>query len=264
LTVSDSRKHLFYPLAEKNAVYRTSDSHGDIVVYDTEKGRVLTFGSISEQSCIDFRSPGKLVFEYTQAMLLPLLAIKPEHVTLLGLGGGALVHSLSRMLTDAIIDIVELRQRVIDVARTHFLLPSDARIDVYCMDADNYVSAAPPASTQLLLCDLFDAYEACDIQLDVRFYRRCKLLLTEDGWLAINFHLLPSIEHPVIQALCAEFSAVYLCVVNSGNWIILASNAANACDGSWQRVQQIEGPLRRQLAKHRQRLIRIEREGRGN
>lgn len=259
MTAFDINEDPFHPATGKNTIYRTSDSHGEIVVFDTRRGRVLTFGSICEQSCVDLSDPAKLVFEYTQAMLLPLLAIKPTHVTLLGLGGGALAHSLLHTLPDASLDIVELRQAVIDVAYAHFHLPKSAQIRMHCMDAAIYVNNAPTASTDLLLCDLYDAYEASDIQLDIGFYRQCRRLLTNDGWLTINFHTLPTIEHPVIQILCAEFSAIYLCIVNSGNWIIIASNADIAQDNNWQRMQQPEGQLRRQLAIHSHRLIRIER-----
>jgi spermidine synthase len=257
LSAFDVNEDQFDTSTRRNTIYRSFDRYGEIVVFDGRRGRVLTFGGICEQSCVDLRDPAHLVFEYTQAMLLPLLAIKPTRVTLLGLGGGALAHGLLHILPDARLDIVELRQSVIDVAYTHFFLPKIARIKMHCLDAGIYVNNAPAASADLLLCDLYDDYEASALQLDIEFYRQCRRILTNDGWLAINFHTLPTIEHPVIQTLCAEFSAIYLCIVNSGNWIIVASNADIACDDNWQHMQQPEGLLRRQLAIHSHRLIRI-------
>ena len=128
MTTIDSIKHQLDLLSDANIVYRTRDEYGDIVVHDTERGRVLSFGGISEQSRIELDDPARLVYEYTQAMLLPLLAINPAQVTLLGLGGGGLVHSLVHALPDANIDIVELRQAVIDVAYSHFFLPRSERV----------------------------------------------------------------------------------------------------------------------------------------
>lgn len=259
MTVIDSIKHQLYPLIEENAVYRTRDEYGDIMVYDIDRGRVLTFGSIFEQSCIDLDDPARLVHEYTQAMLLPLLAIKPTQVTLLGLGGGGLVHSLFHALPDAEIDIVDLRQAVIDIAYSHFFLPRSERVRVHCADAKNYTGNATVASTDLLLCDLYDANEASTIQLDKAFCRRCKLMLKPDGWLAMNYHQLPSIEHPSIRTVCNNFASVFLSVVGSGNWVVLASDSPLAQEGDrWQRMQQPQPPLRRQLAFHSHRLIRIE------
>lgn len=259
MTAIDSIKRQLYPLTDENTVYCTCDEYGDIVVFDVDKWRILTFGSIFEQSCIELDDPVRLVHEYTQAMLLPLLAIIPDRVTLLGLGGGGLVHSLFHALPDATIDIVELRQAVIDVAHSHFFLPRSERVHVHCADAGNYVGDAQVASTDLLLCDLYDAHEASATQLDPAFYRRCKLLLKPDGWLAMNYHQLPSIEHPAIKALCNYFTSVFLCVVGSGNWVVLASNSRLALEGdSWQRMQQPQAPLRRQLALHGHRLIRID------
>jgi spermidine synthase len=258
VTAIGSIKNELYPLTDANVIYRTRDEYGDIIVYEVDRRRILTFGSIFEQSCIELDDPAQLVHQYTQAMLLPLLEIEPGHVTLLGLGGGGLVHGLFHALPDAEIDVVELRQAVIDVARSQFLLPRSERVRVHCADAGAYVGNAMVASTDLLLCDLFEADEACAMQLDPAFYRRCKLLLKPDGWLAINYHQLLSVEHPSIEALQEHFAAVLLCVVASGNWVVLASNSSLACEGDeWQRQRQRVGVLRRQLAFHSHRLIRL-------
>lgn len=258
MTFIDSIRHQLYPLTDANTVYRTRDDYGDIVVYDVGKRRILTFGSIFEQSSIELDDPVRLVHEYTQAMLLPLLAISPRNITLLGLGGGGLVHSLFHALPDADIEAVELRQAVIDVAHSHFYLPRSERVHVRCADANRYVGNAMAGSTDLLLCDLYDANEACASQLDPVFYRRCKLLLTSNGWLAMNYHQLPSIDHPSVKALRDYFTAVFLCVVGSGNWVVLATNSLLAHEGDdWQRQYQLGPPLRRQLAFHGHRLIRI-------
>jgi spermidine synthase len=254
----NSRKHQIHPLTDANTIHRTCDEYGDIVVYEVDRRRILTFDSIFEQSSIDLDEPARLVHEYTQAMLLPLLEIEPRHVTLLGLGGGGLVHSLLHALPDAEIDVVELRQAVIDVAHSHFSLPRSERIHMHCVDANVHVGNALVASTDLLLCDLFEANEACAMQLDPAFYRRCKLLLKPDGWMAINYHQLVSVEHPSIEALQEYFAAVFLCVVGSGNWVVLASNSSLAREGDeWQRQRQRVTPLRRQLAFHSHRLIRL-------
>lgn len=259
MTSIDSIKRQLYPHTDENTVYQTRDAYGDIIVYDVDKWRILTFGSIFEQSCLERDNLSLLVHEYSQAMLLPLLALQPAHVTVLGLGGGGLVHALYHALPEAHIDIVELRQAVIDVAYAHFFLPRDRRINVFCADAETHVGNAMLASTDLILCDLYDAHEASATQLDAAFYRRCKLLLKPDGWLALNYHQLPSIEHPAIRAICRFFESVFLCVVGSGNWVVLASNARIARDNdAWQHAQQLDGPLRRQLAFHSHRLIRIE------
>lgn len=247
------------PLTDDSIVYRTRDQYGDIVVHDIERGRVLSFGGISEQSRIELDDPARLVYEYTQAMLLPLLAINPAQVTLLGLGGGGLVHGLLHALPDAVIDIVELRQAVIDVAYSHFFLPRSERVRVHCADAKEYVGNAEAASTDLLLCDLYDANKGSVIQLDKAFCRRSKQMLIPDGWLVMNYHQLPSIDHPAIRVVCNNFESVFLCMVSSGNWIVLASDSPVAQEGDrWQQMFQPQALLRRQLAFHGHRLIRVE------
>lgn len=249
---------MLYPKTEDNTVYRTRDAYGEVLVLDAGKWRILTFGSIFEQSCIQLDDPSLLVHEYSQAMLLPLLAMRPDHITVLGLGGGGLVHSLLQTLPHAHIDIVELRQAVIDVAYSHFFLPRTDHINVYCRDAGDFVKETK-TTTDLILCDLYDEHDASALQLDEKFYAHCKGMLQPNGWLVLNYHQLPSIEHPAIKSICQHFESVFLGVVNSGNWVVLATNAEVARDnGAWQRAQLLDTPLRRQLALHSQRLIRIE------
>jgi len=258
LTSIESIKRMLHPQTADNTVYRTRDTYGEILIFDVGKWRILTFGSIFEQSCIQLDDPALLVHEYSQAMLLPLLAMRPDHITMLGLGGGGFVHALLQAVPHAHIDIVELRQAVIDVAYSHFFLSRTDYISVYCRDAGDFVKETK-TTTDLILCDLYDEYDASALQLDEKFYARCKRILKPSGWLALNYHQLPSIEHPAIKSICQYFESVFLAVVNSGNWVVLASNADVARDnGAWQCAQLPDMPLRRQLALLSHRLIRIE------
>lgn len=63
--------------------------------------------------------------EYLQAMLLGLLLTNNhKHITILGLGAGALVNCLSHYFPQAKIHVVEIRKAVIDIAEAWFNLPT--------------------------------------------------------------------------------------------------------------------------------------------
>ena len=78
-------------------IFRTEDDIGVIVVFQRANKRILSFDYSLEQSCVYMEKPYYLAHEYTQAMLLGLLFVDAKHVTLLGLGGGGLVHCLCPM-----------------------------------------------------------------------------------------------------------------------------------------------------------------------
>ena len=97
-------------------LYRIEDDEGSIVVTQRGNKRLLSFGSRFEQSSVLMGKPWYLIHEYTQIMLLGLLFVDARRITLLGLGGGGLVHCLSHYFSQSTIQVVEIRQAVIDIA----------------------------------------------------------------------------------------------------------------------------------------------------
>lgn len=213
----------FYPLIRLNEIVRTHDEHGELVVYEFQDYRVLTFDSIFEQSRMRLHQPLQLQHEYTQAMLLPLLFQQPlQHMTLLGLGAGVLASYLFHALEFVTLTVVEWRETVIDIAHDYFALPVDERLDVIHDDAGQFIAAAAPESTDWILSDLFTASDMSAVQLQADFYRDCSNALRTNGWLVLNFHGQPSVECPAIRSLCAQFPAVFMMTVASGNRVVMA------------------------------------------
>lgn len=214
----------FYPLVKVNEVFRTTDEQGDLVVYEFNDCRVLTFGSVFEQSRMRLHQPQQLEHEYTAAMLLPLLVQNPRHVTLLGLGAGVLASYLFHSFEQLALTVVEWRESVIDIAHEFFQLPVDVRLDVLHDDACVYMHATP-TKTDWILSDLFSASDMSTIQLQSGFYQDCSNALTAQGWLVLNFHGLPSVECPALRALCTIFPSVFLISLASGNRVVMACKA---------------------------------------
>ena len=214
----------FYPLVKVNELYRTTDEHGDLVVYEFNDCRVLTFGSVFEQSRMRLHQPLQLEHEYTTAMLLPLLLQTPRHVTLLGLGAGVLASYLFHTFDQLPLTVIEWRETVIDIAHEFFALPVDVRMDILHDDAGVYMHSTP-VNTDWILCDLFSASDMSAVQLQADFYRDCFNALHADGWLVLNFHGLPSVECPAMRALCAVFPSVFLVSLASGNRVVMACKA---------------------------------------
>jgi spermidine synthase len=120
-------------------IHLTQDEHGKILVIDDGEYRELNFDSPFEQSCMRTRYPFQLVHQYTQHMLLVLgFAVEPKTIALLGLGGGSLLRTLHHLLPQCYFNVVELRQKVVDVAAEYFELPVSDRVDI---KVDNSSSA---------------------------------------------------------------------------------------------------------------------------
>jgi spermidine synthase len=218
--VSENR---FYPMAKVNEIFRTSDEHGNIIIYELNKFRMMTFDSSSEQSKIRIGDPMFLDHEYIQAMLLPLLHINPKHVTLLGLGGGSLASCLYYVYFDVKLVAVEWRKAVIDIAYDYFYLPRDERLEVNHNEAGSWMEYSEDQSTDLILSDLFHALGVNEIQLENNFFENCHRTLRDTGWLVLNYHVKPKAESSALNHLCQLFPAIFTLQVNSGNWVLLAS-----------------------------------------
>lgn len=206
-----------------HVVHRSRDEWGDILVVDNRHLRVMSFGSAFEQSCIDLRTPHVPVHEYARAMLLSLAFTTPRHMTLLGLGGGALVSSLRHALPDCPLQVVELREEVAQVAQDYFGLIPNERLMIQIEDARQYLRNAEPASTDLLFSDMYYSADMNPFQRQKKFIQHCQRVLTDDGWLVINYHRLPDGDDPFFNWMRQSFPTLYTCATGSGNQVVLAS-----------------------------------------
>ncbi|MFO7602570.1 MAG: hypothetical protein R6X06_02015, partial [Gammaproteobacteria bacterium] len=133
-------------------VHRHSDPWGDILVIDQGEHRVLTFGTIYEQSRLNKRYPALMVHHYIRGMMLSLAFREPKHVTLLGLGSGCLLQGLQAMPAPPRVAVVEHRQAVVDVARDYFWLPEAGNISVNVSDASAYLKRTAAVQATPVMC----------------------------------------------------------------------------------------------------------------
>lgn len=173
-------------------------------------------------------NPFTLVHDYTRAMLLVLLFKQPKHVTLLGLGGGSLLRSLHKHCPTTVFQVVELRESVISIALEHFFVPFDDRIAMHTRNGIDYVSEVPAHPPDILFADMYNAYSMDEFQTTERFLQQSWQLLSEDGWLVINFHQLPDLDHPCMQKMCALFAEVVCCGTNSENYVVMCGKQSLA------------------------------------
>ncbi len=218
-----------------NELFSDRDEFGPLRV--TQKGqlRVLSFGSSLEQSRVDMQRPYCLSHEYTRVMLLGLVLAEAQHITVLGLGGGGLAHCLSHYFPQMALTFVELRPKVVAIARRWFALPESKHLRVVCADALDYLQSATSASTDLLLSDLYEASGMSERQAQLEFIRQAARVLRPRGWLVLNFHVLPDQGSTLFEALQQYFTEVYVCDLFKGNWVLFCG-----CSGRGFSARQLK------------------------
>jgi spermidine synthase len=141
-------------------VHESHDDDGILEVIETQGVRSLHFGSSSRQSSIRLSDPDRLELDYVRAMMAwPLFKAKPGNALVIGLGGGSLTRYLLQHYPDIHIKVVEYRQSVVKIARSHFDLPLDPRLKIIVDDGGDYLckrSASLADQFQLLFLDAFD------------------------------------------------------------------------------------------------------------
>lgn len=203
-----------------NEVYRTKDDMGVLVVTQRGNKRVLSFGSDLEQSSIYIDKPQYLDHDYMQVMLLGLLFTESRHATILGLGGGALVHCVDHFFQNMDCVAVELRQIVIDTAYQWFKLPRTKRLQVHCADASVYLNSNK-TSTDIIFSDIFNCEGMSESQGQIGFIQSCFDALKDNGCLVLNYHELPEAESTLIVKIKTLFPYVLVCNACTNNTILI-------------------------------------------
>ena len=230
-------------------LYRVEDSYGLVIVTQRGDKRILSFDSNLEQSSIYMSKRYYLAHEYTQIMLLGLLFVEVENITLLGLGGGGLVHCLLHYFSQYEIQGVELRKSVLDVAYKWFELPQKNKLKIYCSDAYNYLKTLRPQSTNLIMSDLYVAGGMSEVQAQISFINLAHQVLSKQGCLVINFHLIPEADSLLMQEIHNVFSLVYICNVFKGNKVMFCCKMNEKITSdelklkTKELVKQVEMPL---------------------
>lgn len=229
---------------ETQLVFSTSDSFGNIMVVDYKGYRVLTFDSDYAQSGFYLEQPYAVVYEYICIMLLVLGFTTPRHVTVLGLGGGSLLRSLHHYLPQCQFSVVELREKVVEVAKDYFFIPVDERVTLSIEDAETHLNNMECGSTDILFSDLYDAQKMSPAQGHTGFVAECARVLAGDGWLVVSYHELPAEDSDLLSALKQQFGKTMICPGDVGNYILFAHKGpAIDFENAPLRIRQLERGL---------------------
>lgn len=199
-------------------------SKGKPFAFDDGNMRSLHFDRRTMQSAMWLAAPDELAFGYTRCMMGFLLSnTAPQHILMIGLGGGSLVKYCHKYLPKTRITVVEIDADVIALRDQFLIPPDDERLEIVHMDALLYVAQAAHEFDVILL-DGFDADGLVSELISDDFYAACKNLLSQDGILVTNMWGESKDLAALISRMHATFNnAVWWCrSIDSYNLISFA------------------------------------------
>ena len=209
-------------------IHSERSQYRQVLVYENADLRCLCFTrmcAIGRQSCLDKRTPDRLVFEYTHMMLGALfLRPDPHDILIIGLGGGTLAHTLERLLPQAQIDVVEIDHAVLRVAQQYFSFQPDEHVHVIIEDGRAYVRRMLRGNKryQLIMLDAYERQYIPEHMLTREFLTEVRTLLVPDGIVAANTFSSSRLYQNESVTYHAVFGSFYN--LKSNNRVILASN----------------------------------------
>ncbi|MFD3678279.1 spermidine synthase [Streptomyces sp. NPDC058613] len=177
---------------------------------DRERAWLLTVDG-APQSYVDLDEPEHLEFEYVRrlAHVLDCAADPGRALDLLHLGGGALTLPRYAAVTrpGSRQAVVEFDAGLVELVAEYLPLPADAGVTVHAADARTWLEAAPPASADVVVADVFGGSRVPARLTSVEYAREAARVLRPGGLYAAN--LADGAPFGFLRAQLATFGAVF-------------------------------------------------------
>ena len=213
-------------------------------VLDDGERRYLHFSMRLTQSAMLKRRPNELDLRYTQKMMLFLLFVpRPQHIVLLGLGGGSLLKFCRHHLTHTRLVAVELDPDVIALREAFAIPPDGDRQEIRQGDGVDYLAICRDR-IDVLLVDAFDRTGLAPELAGHAFFEDVVARLSGGGVLVVNLAGDRSSYAGFIGAAMTAFDdrVIVMSVPEDGNHVLLAfRNPAFSPD--WRRLRNIARQL---------------------
>lgn len=177
---------------------------------DGERAWLLTVDG-APQSYVDLDDPEHLEFEYVRriAHVLDTTGREGAPLAVLHLGGGALTlpRYVAATRPGSAQDVVEADGALLALVAEILPVPRDAGIAVHHADARQWLAAAPDASADVIVGDVFGGSRIPAHVTSVEYAREAARVLRPDGVYAAN--LADGAPFTFLRAQLATFSAVF-------------------------------------------------------
>jgi len=157
-------------------------------IREAKRRLTLHFNIFGVQSEMDIRMPNRLVLGYTRTMMgFLLFNPRPQHIGMIGLGGGSIQKYCYRSLPDTQISVAEISPEVIAFRDSFHIPKDDHRFRIFCEDGADFV-ARQQGQFDVLMVDGFDGAGQPPQLCSRSFYDNCYTALTPEGILVVNLY----------------------------------------------------------------------------
>lgn len=137
-----------------------------------------------------------------------------NHILVLGVAGGTVIHMLRHLYPDARITGVDIDDVILDAGKKYFGLGALPGFTAVCRDARKFVSAYKGVRFDLVVVDIYIGPDVPDFVLSEVFERKVNTLLAPGGCVLINYLRQAGYEEKV-ATLRQQLETIYTNVASA-------------------------------------------------
>jgi spermidine synthase len=177
-----------------NVIFEKESRYHYIRVVDDNEIRSLLFmigPGAQRQSAIYLDSPDKHVLDYSKMVFASLAFVhQPQHILVIGLGGGIIPSTFAKYFPSAQIDVVEIDSDIVKVAEDFFNFQPSAQTNIIVADGRVYVRQAKHKDIRydIIVLDAFNGSYIPSHLTTKEFLQEVFYLLKDGGCVVSNIH----------------------------------------------------------------------------
>lgn len=175
-------------------VHREESLYNTIFVYQRRSIVTLRFGrrsAVPIQTQVDLDNLRQHRLDYTELSFCGLLyQSEPKRVLVLGLGGGVIPRDLRYYYPDAVIDVAEIDEAIVPIAKKYFAFAEDQKLKVHVDDGRMFIKKQlrleEPPRYDLIILDAFNGDYIPFHLMTREFLEEVKAVLSPEGVVVAN------------------------------------------------------------------------------
>lgn len=211
-------------------IHREKSLYRNIVVTERSDRRCLAFSVKRQkrnQTCMNPEKPNQVVFPYVRMSFAGLLANpEPRHALMIGLGGGTISNVLTELYPKLTIDLVEIDEAVVRVARDYFDFRESANTNVFIQDGRVFTRRAKIQGKKydLIILDAYTGDYIPEHLMTQEFLQDVHDLLTPDGIVVANTFAISKLYDHESQTYASVFGDfINFKMRGTGNRVVIAA-----------------------------------------
>ncbi len=214
-------------------IHSEKSLYRNIVVTERSDRRCLAFSVKRQkrnQTCMNPEKPNQVVFPYVRMSFAGLLANpEPRHAMMIGLGGGTISNVLTELYPKLTIDLVEIDEAVVRVARDYFDFRESANTNVFIQDGRVFTRRAKIQGKKydLIILDAYTGDYIPEHLMTQEFLKDVHDLLTPDGIVVANTFAISKLYDLESQTYASVFGDfINFKMRGTGNRVVIAARGS--------------------------------------